>query len=392
MKILVLNYEFPPLGGGASPVGYEISKRYIERGHQVDVVTMGFSALPSFENVEGMNVYRVWSLRRKKEICQPYEMLSFVLSAIRFLSNRLKTVSYDVCHTHFIIPTGLVALYLRKKFGLPYIVSVHGSDVPGYNPDRFNFFHKFTAPIIRKVCHNAATIVPLSKYLETLIYPQLNGEADGKIQKIPNGIDPEKFPPGEKKPILLATGRLLPRKGFQYLIQALSDEDCGCEIHICGDGPMLSHLKSLAKKSKTKVMLHGWVNNRSEFYRDLLGSAAIYVLVSKNENASVALLEGMSAGCAVVTSNVSGCPETIGDAGIQVVPERPSELRQALLTLIQNEDVRRKYQHLARQRVLNEFNWETIVSRYETLLNKSMKATSINPNRNTLESLAQNSQ
>jgi len=101
----------------------------------------------------------------------------------------------------------------------------------------------------------------------------------------------------------------------------------------------------------------------------------------------VALLEGMSAGCAVVTSNVSGCPETIGDAGIQVVPERPSELRQALLTLIQNEDVRRKYQHLARQRVLDEFNWETIVSRYETLLDNSMKANSVNPNRNTLESL-----
>jgi len=93
MKILMLNYEFPPLGGGASPVGYEISKRYVERGHQVDVVTMGFGELPSFENVDGMNVYRVWSLRRKKEICQPHEILSFVLSAICFLSKRLKTVS-----------------------------------------------------------------------------------------------------------------------------------------------------------------------------------------------------------------------------------------------------------------------------------------------------------
>ena len=42
LRILMLNYEFPPLGGGASPVSYEIAKAYAKLGHKVDVVTMSF--------------------------------------------------------------------------------------------------------------------------------------------------------------------------------------------------------------------------------------------------------------------------------------------------------------------------------------------------------------
>ena len=49
MKILMLNYEFPPLGGGASPVSYEIAKGYVELGHEVTVVTMAFQGLKKFE-------------------------------------------------------------------------------------------------------------------------------------------------------------------------------------------------------------------------------------------------------------------------------------------------------------------------------------------------------
>ena len=50
----MLNYEFPPLGGGASPVSYEIAKGYIKLGHSVDVVTMGFKGLPKFEKKDGI--------------------------------------------------------------------------------------------------------------------------------------------------------------------------------------------------------------------------------------------------------------------------------------------------------------------------------------------------
>ena len=64
----MLNYEFPPLGGGGSPVSYELVKGYVNHGHSVDVVTMGFRDLPNFERKDGINIYRVKCLRSKIKI------------------------------------------------------------------------------------------------------------------------------------------------------------------------------------------------------------------------------------------------------------------------------------------------------------------------------------
>ena len=59
MKILILNYDFPPMGGGAAPASYEISKGYAKLGHKVDVITMHFKGLPYFEKKDGILIERV---------------------------------------------------------------------------------------------------------------------------------------------------------------------------------------------------------------------------------------------------------------------------------------------------------------------------------------------
>jgi len=370
MKILVLNYEFPPLGGGASPVSYEIAKGYVNLGHKVDVVTMGFRGLPRFEQKDGINIYRVKCWRSKKEICHPWEQLTYVVSAVRFLKTHLKQNSYDINHTHFIIPTGIISLWLKKKFKLPYIISSHGSDVPGYNTDRFVFLHRFTGPLVRSVCKNALKVVALSDYLKQLIHKNIAPYTADKLIKIPNGIDPNNYTPLPKEKIILSTGRLLPRKGFQHLIKAVSEIDIGCEVHICGDGPMMSELKNLASRSKTKVVFHGWINNESTEYKELLGKAAIYCLLSSKENASIALLEAMSAGCAVITSSVSGCPETVGNAGITLNPEDTLKLKESLYSIVENESELKEMQKRAREKVVMEYDWDKIINQYLLLFQK----------------------
>lgn len=365
MKILMLNYEFPPLGGGASPVSYEIAKGYVKLGHSVDVVTMSYKNLEKHEVVDGINVYRVPCLRSKKEICHPWEQLTYIISAKRFLRKHLKNNSYDINHTHFIIPTGVVSLWLKKKYNLPYIITSHGSDVPGYNPDRFTLLHKFTKPTIRKILNNAKAITSPSKYLANLIKNQIRNY---NVEVIPNGIYPDKFKPKTKKKIILSTGRLLPRKGFQYLIKAVSDKNYGYEVHIAGKGPMMNELKEIAKKSKTKIVFHGWIDNNSKEYQDLLESASIYCLVSSKENASISLLEAMSSGCAIITSNISGCPETVGDTGIVIHPKNIAELRNSTSSLIKNPFLIKKKGKSARERILNEYNWDKIIKRYDVVL------------------------
>jgi glycosyltransferase involved in cell wall biosynthesis len=365
MKILLLNYEFPPIGGGSSPVAFEIGKRYVSRGHDVHVVTMGFDDLPRKEEVSGMTITRVPCLRRRIEITMLHELASFLFSAKRFLSKHLAVTHYDVNHTHFLLPTGLLAQSIKTSFGLPYIVSAHGSDIPGYNPDRFTFSHRFTRRPLKRIGDDAAKIVVMSEYHASLIRENVHDYSAEHLIQIPNGIDTSSFRPLGKKKIILSTGRLLRRKGFQHLIRAVSDEDCGYELHICGDGPMLNQLRNEAALSRTPVVFHGWVDNQSEFYRDLLGAASIYVLASERENASIALLEAMSAGCATITTGATGCRETVGDAGLLVRAGRPSDLQQSILSIIRDDELRRSLQQRAMDRVHEKFNWDTIVGRYE---------------------------
>ncbi|OGF74699.1 hypothetical protein A3J56_02030 [Candidatus Giovannonibacteria bacterium RIFCSPHIGHO2_02_FULL_46_20] len=374
MRILFLNYEFPPLGGGASPASFALAKHYVAQDHSVDVVTMGYKGLAQHEVIAGIDIFRVPSLRSQKEMCRIYEMASFVVSAIWFLRKRMKNVHYDVCHAHFIVPTGIVALWAKKKYKLPYILTAHGSDVPGYNPDRFTISHRFLQPILRAVCANAKAIVAPSHFLRELILKSIRG-VENKLSVIPNGIDPDQFVPKQKKNIIVSTGRLLPRKGFQYLSKAVSGEDIGYEVHICGDGPMMRELRSMAELSKTKIIFHGWLHNDSDEYKNLLGSAAIYCLCSLRENSSVALLEAMSTGCAVVTTNVSGCAETIGDAGVTVPPQDAAALKVALAELINNSRLREVFQQKTRSRAIKYFDWNTIANMYEQLLTNTKSHT-----------------
>jgi glycosyltransferase involved in cell wall biosynthesis len=360
----MLNYEFPPLGGGASPISFEMAHTYVKNGHQVDVVTMGFKSLPSFEIAGGVNIYRVNCLRSKKEICHPYEQLSYIFSAKKFLKKHLKNNDYDICHSHFVIPTGIIANWLKKRYKIPYIITSHGSDIPGYNPDRFKFLHKFTKPLIKKIANNSSGNFAGSQYLVNLAN-KLNLKKEYKV--IREGFDSSKFKVGNKKDIILYTGRLLERKGAQYLIKAVSDKNIGYEVHIAGDGPMMSELQGLAKNSKTKIIFHGWLNNNSVEYKELLESSKIYVLTSERENSSVSLLEAMSAGCAVITSNVSGCPEVVGDAGFLVSPKNSLEIKNAIYKLVGNEE---HYGNLARNRILNFYSWDKSINKYLEFMNR----------------------
>lgn len=368
MNILVLNYEFPPLGGGASPVCHEIAKGYVKLGHFVDVVTMGFKGLPEYEIVDKIGVYRVRSIRKKAEVCETHEMLSYVMSAIVFLNRHLNNKSYDICHCHFIVPTGPVALWAKKKFQLDYVITAHGSDVPGYNPDRFGFEHHFTKPLLKAICKNAKEMCSPSLYLSNLIKTNVG---DFNIKHIPNGIDLNNFKLDLSKPkesIILSTGRLLKRKGFHTLIKAVHGAELPFEVHIAGDGPYRNELMNMARGSKTKIVFHGWIEKGSRKLLELYEKALIFVLPSSRENASIALLEAMAAKTVVITTNVSGCPETVGDAGFLIDYDDDGRLREILITLSKDPARIKEFSEKAHERLLDNFLWDKIIHDYVEVL------------------------
>jgi glycogen(starch) synthase len=199
---------------------------------------------------------------------------------------------------------------LKKEFNLPYVITAHGSDVLGYNA-RFKRLYPLLVGPWKKVLDGAQTVISPSEFLKgeiRKVYPEFEGE---RIQVIPNGIDTSKFSPQPKKPYIFSSGRLLPNKGFQHLIAAVTDEDLGWEVHIAGDGPMRGELENLANRSRTKVVLHGWLDNRGTEYKNLLEQATLFVLASKAESYGMVLIEALCAGCKVITSKNVGALDMV---------------------------------------------------------------------------------
>jgi glycosyltransferase involved in cell wall biosynthesis len=366
LKILMLNYEFPPLGGGASPVSYEIAKGYVKLGHKVDVVTMGFKDLPSYEVKEGINIYRVKCLRSKKEICHPWEQLTYIISAKRFLKKHMKTHSYDINHTHFIIPTGIVALWLKKKYNLPYIITSHGSDVLGYNNKRI---FKYIYPLVKKqwkqVIKEAKYVTTPSQFLQDKIKEITK---QGNFVVINNGIDPKKFKPMKKEKRILVVARLFENKGVQDILDALKPisqelKQKGWKVDIVGEGPYRTFLerKAIENNLQDLVIFHGWVDNNSKEMKELYGKATIFISASWFESFGLTLLEAISAKCYPLVSDIEGYKEMLNKNEYFFKVKDINNLREKIKKTLNKKE-------LNSPDLKDKFEWNNIIKEFEEVL------------------------
>jgi len=369
MRILMLNYEFPPIGGGASPVTLSLSRELVRAGHEVDVVTMGFRGLKARENIDGVSVYRVPSLRSRKDICHTHEMFLFDLMALPFCLNLVRKRRYDINHTHFIIPTSLVSYWLKKLTGLPYIVTSHGSDVEGYNPDRFRTLHRFIRPFWRRLAKEASCLTSPSQGLKELI---LKRDKRLKVKVIPNGFYLPELNTHPRKLKILLVSRLFERKGFQYFLEAIKNMQFDGEINIVGDGPYRARLEEIARCIDKDIRFWGYIDSSSHEYKALYTSSSIFVFPSKMESFGLVLLEAMAYGLAAITTSTNSLREVGGDACLYVRPESASDIRLALEKLIKDSALRKELQQKSRERA-RRFTWpritEEFLSIYKEVLN-----------------------
>lgn len=360
MKILMLNHEFPPVGGGAAPVTFELCKQLASMGHHVDVVTMHFGSLPPLEKPDGFNIYRTPAIRKRPNICYTHEMATYLPGAFFKTLQLARREKYDVIHCHFIVPGATLAWPISKLCKIPFIVTCHGSDVPGYNPDRFGCEHKLILPLWKFLAKSSDLLVSPSRSLQELI---VSNCPDLHVEIVPNGIYPSSFQTVEKKKSILMCSRLLPRKGFQYVIQALKDIELDWQINVIGQGPYLDELKRLAENSKTPVKFWGWLDQSDRRFRELYEQSSIFVFPSEAENFPTVLLEAMSAKMAIITSTAGGCPEVVGDSGILVEPTDIDAIRENILKLVESDQLRSDLADKARQRV-DRFCWDNIAQMY----------------------------
>lgn len=371
MKILLLNYEFPPLGGGAGRATYNLARQLARDGHQVDVLTSKSPGDPYEERVEGFMVYRVRSLRKGIHECGLLGAFSFVLYGLPPFLKLTQNQDYDLLHYFFGLPTAFLTLLPGKHRRIPYVLSLRGSDVPGYDPYNLKLalFHQLLKPLTRRIWNRARTVAALSHSLRRTA---LETVPECSMAVIPNGIDTRLFSPPVKRPPsngdlrLITVCRLLERKGIQHLLQALSEmHDPSVRLLIVGTGNYEESLKSLC----VKLGLNGSVNFfgycPSENLRELYGRHDVFVLPSLAESFGLVFLEAMACGLPVIGTKIGGIPDIVqAENGILVEPGDIPAIGTAIRRMKDYVSSRKEMATRNRQRVLDHFTWKMVMEDY----------------------------
>ena len=357
----MLNHEFPPVGGGASPVTFELCRQLVKTGHEVDVVTMHYDKLPRFEKVEGFGVYRTPALRKRPNICYTHELATYVPGALRKTLNLAREKRYDVIHCHFMVPGAPLAYFVSRRTHIPFLVTCHGSDVPGYNPDRFGLMHKMITPAWRFFARRTPFMTAPSESLKELI---LEHHPGANVTVVPNGIYPDTFNPSQKKNSILMCSRIFKRKGFQYAIEAIKDLKLDWGVNLVGQGPYMPELRKIAEGSQTPIKFWGWLDKSDKRFVELFNTSSIFIFTSEAESFGMVIAEAMAAGNAIIASDIAAHKEVLGDSGLFVQPANAGQIRTQLLRLINEPALCSDLQKRARHRVCENFAWDVITRRY----------------------------
>jgi len=152
MRLLVLNYEYVPVGGKSGIITKEIAEALLNRGHKISIVTTWYDGEPENYRDGDLHLIRVRSRRKNKSTSNPLEMLSWISKSKKFLEDHLKTEKYDLCIANFALPGGEVAYSMKLLYKLPYVVITYGYDIPWLFPEKMMWYHAVTYHWIRKIC------------------------------------------------------------------------------------------------------------------------------------------------------------------------------------------------------------------------------------------------
>jgi glycosyltransferase involved in cell wall biosynthesis len=376
MKILFLNSEFPPIGGGAGNASANIARLLVASGHDVLVLTVRHASLPHEETWQGVRILRVPALRRRMDRSGLLEQVSFILVGSFWVGRVLKTFPAQVVLAFFGVPAGPIAWLTKKLHGIPYMVSMRGGDVPGFRPYDFGTYHRLVAPFLRLVWRQAGSLVANSTGLRELA---LKFDPSAHIELIPNGVDLDSFVPVERDwstPRLLSVGRLVYQKGLDLAARALANlKDLDWEWVVAGDGSFRLEFEKLCRELgiADRVRLAGW-RSREELVQDYR-QANLFLFPSRHEGMPNAILEAMASGLPVVASRIAGNEELVlpDRTGLLFPSESVADLQAELQDLLPDAARRKAMGEAGRTRVQEKYGWQGVADQYAVLLTKMLE-------------------
>ncbi|NWF77964.1 MAG: glycosyltransferase family 4 protein [Chloroflexi bacterium] len=373
-QILVFAAYFHPHVGGYEKIVYELSRRLVQKGYEVDIVTCNTERTLACEELDGLHVYRLpcWNaLNSLYPIPKPSP------TSFRILRSLLRQ-NYDIVHTHtrFFVTAFLGFLFAKFK-RIPLVHTEHGarhSIVPNKLIDFISraYDHTLGALVVKSARRNIGVSQAACWFLKHL--------GTAHVQVIYNGIDTnifkrektnyrQKLGISNEALVITFVGRLIYAKGVQDLISAFSKiKDTAPELKllIVGDGPYRADLENLAQQTDCASDILFLGQKSQDEVIDVLSVTDIFVNPSYSEGLGISSLEAASIGLPIIATDVGGTSEiiTTHETGILVKAGDVGQLAEELCRLGANIELRKKLGENARRLAEQKFNWDKIVQEY----------------------------
>lgn len=404
MKILVLTHTFPRSDKDATAAFMKpFCDGLVESGNEVTLVTPFDNEFKRSGDPFKIKIFKyIWpnrlhllgysktmeadvALKKRAFFLLPALILFETLNLYKIVAKEKP----DVINVHWILPNGLPALIVSKLTGIPYIITIPGTDA--YLTYRFKLFG-FLAKIIAE---NSIGIISNSSYnLKRIINLGVNNIKSAVIsypanvstfRPISKGLDLYRKKLGLKKVdfIILGVGRLVYKKGFRYLIEAISQvcrKENNVKLLVGGDGDLREELVNLTKslKLEDKVIFLGNIPRDKIIYyynlSDVLVAPSIVDNKGNVDGGPVVSLESMACGKPQILTDVLGMADFIKN-GVNgyVVPEKNAKaLASAILELIKSKKNRKHMGVLNRNIAVGQLTTSKIGETYTKFFKEAL--------------------
>lgn len=394
MRIALLTSSYPRFpGDGTAPFIQSLAENFNRLGHEVEVIAPYDPEVVKPESTY-INIHRFryfWPERLhimghanalKADVrLRPlafFLLPFFLLAALIQLLRVTRDQKSQIMHVHWVLPNGPVAVLVAWIRKIPFVVSLHGSDM--YIAQKNALFKA----VARWVFGHAAAVTSCS---EQLLEAAQRLDAPIASHLLSWGVDPDIFYPMPGDPELahawgfrpdalhiVALGRLVEKKGFGVLIRAfaeLAQQHGRVRLVVGGEGSLRTSLEALAQNYgiQNQVVFPGRIP--WDQVVDFFALADVYVLPSIQDSQGnvdglpTVLIEALACGLPVIASDIGGVRLVIkdGENGLLIPPGDSQSLGKALDQLLSDGNERYRLGQTAHQSVINDHSWESVASK-----------------------------
>jgi len=360
MKIAMLGLKGVPYPAGIENFTEQVGWRLVERGHQVTIYTRPYVSVDT--RYRGMTIKKLPSINSKHLDALTHTFLSSINAALN---------KFDIAHFHALGPSVLAPIttirgiktiahvhgldYQRKKWGKPAQILLRGAEYASiYFPHRTLVVSRWLKNYFGQRYHKEVDYVPSGVNLGIYRKPK-------EILKL--DLEKEKY--------LLFLARLVPEKGCHYLIRAFEQIETPFKLVIAGGSSHSDEYGRLLKKSKKKnIIFTGWVIGR--LAEELFSNAYLYILPSEIEGLPHSLLQALSYGRCVVTSDIPPNLEALGNCGYTFKSKSPEDLKNRLEYLLGHPQLVAEEEKKAKERVRLNYSWDKVVDDIEHIYHECL--------------------